>query len=134
MCSSDLFNMSWQAYIDSSLVGTGHIKRALIAGHNGATWAGSAGFTPSAAEVTAIIRGFTDNAGIQGSGITLAGVKYMTLRADNRSIYGKKGAGGVVIVKTGQAVIIGVYEEGTQPGQATTVVEKLADYLIENGY
>ena len=126
--------MSWQAYIDSSLIGTGHIKKALICGHDGTAWAYSAGFNPNAPELKALIKGFTDNAGIQSSGITLGGVKFMTLRADNRSIYGKKGAGGVVVVKTGQAVIIGVYEEGTQPGQATTVVEKLADYLIENGY
>ncbi|MCB9430965.1 MAG: profilin [Ardenticatenaceae bacterium] len=126
--------MSWQAYIDSSLVGTGHIKRALICSHDGTPWAYSAGFNPSNAELKALIKGFADNAGIQGSGINLQGTKYMTLRADNRSIYGKKGAGGVVSVKTGQAVIIGIYEEGTQPGQATTVVEKLADYLIENGY
>lgn len=47
---------------------------------------------------------------------------------------GKKGAGGVVMVKTGQAVLIGQYNETIQPGQATTVVEKLADYLRENGY
>lgn len=126
--------MSWQAYIDSSLIGTGHIKQALICGHDGTAWAFSAGFQPSSTELRQLIKGFVDNAGIQGSGIALCGVKYMTLRADNRSIYGKKGAGGVVVVKTGQSVIVGVYVEGTQPGQATTVVEKLADYLIENGY
>jgi len=58
----------------------------------------------------------------------------MTLRADNRSIYGKKGAGGVVVVKTNQAVLIGLYNENIQPGQCANAVEKLADYLIENGY
>lgn len=34
-------------------------------------------------------------------------------------------------MKTGQCVLIGKYDESVQPGQATTVVEKLGDYLIE---
>jgi profilin len=47
---------------------------------------------------------------------------------------GKKGTAGVVLVRTGQAILIGVYNESAQPGNATNTVEKLADYLIENGY
>jgi len=52
------------------------------------------------------------------------------LNCDERSIYGKKGSGGVVCVKTKQAVLIALYEDPTQPGEATKVVESLADYLI----
>jgi profilin len=73
------------------------------------------------------------------------------LRADDRSIYGKKGknqgshfeilpseyeknrpsgTGGIACVRTKQAVIIGDYEEPIQPGECTKVVEGLADYLI----
>jgi profilin len=40
----------------------------------------------------------------------------------------------VVLVKTGQAIIIGVYVEGQQSGKAANTVEKLGDYLIEQGY
>jgi len=58
----------------------------------------------------------------------------MTIRADNRSIYGKKGASGYCAVKTNQCVLVGVYNESIQPGQCANTVEKLADYLIENGY
>jgi len=36
--------MSWQAYVDSNLVGTKKIAQAALVGHNGATWATSAGF------------------------------------------------------------------------------------------
>jgi len=61
-------------------------------------------------------------------------VKYLALKADSRSIYGKKGTAGVCTVKTGQCLIVGVYGEGIQPGSAANSVEKLADYLIENGY
>jgi profilin len=56
------------------------------------------------------------------------------IQADERSIYGKNGAGGVILVKTEQAIIIGVYKEGTKPDNAAKVVKKLADYLIDNGY
>lgn len=39
------------------------------------------------------------------NGISLAGIKYLAIKADNQSIYGKKGAGGVVTVKTGHGKI-----------------------------
>ncbi len=57
----------------------------------------------------------------------------MTVRADPRSVYGKKGATGVICVKTKSCVVISYYTESVQPGQATLVTEKLADYLIDNG-
>lgn len=56
------------------------------------------------------------------------------VKADGRSLYGKKGAAGVVCVKTNQAIVIGTYNESIQPGQCTLIVEKLADYLIENSF
>ena len=58
----------------------------------------------------------------------------MALKCDDRSIYGKKGAAGVVIVKTGKAVIISVYDDKIQPGNCANTTEKLADYLIGQGY
>jgi profilin len=39
-----------------------------------------------------------------------------------------------VCVKTKQAVLIGMYEEPIQFGEATKVVEALADYLISVSY
>lgn len=39
-----------------------------------------------------------------------------------------------MIVKTKQAILVAVYEEPTQPGEATKVVESLADYLIGVNY
>ncbi len=85
----------------------------------------------------------------------------MTLRTDDRSVYGKKvtwrsiriwmilqcnarhadlrtptpqGKEGVICVKTKQAILIAHYPEHVQPGAATTIVEKLADYLVGTGY
>ena len=70
---------------------------------------------------------------VQGTGLTVAGKKYLTLKTDDRSFYGKQGTGGIVAVKTTQSVLVGIYET-QQPGAATTTVEKLADYLINSGY
>ncbi|CAG8564941.1 11114_t:CDS:2, partial [Ambispora leptoticha] len=126
--------MSWQSYVDTNLVGTGSIAEAAIHGHNGAVWATSKGFTVNSAEFDTIIKAFNDPTNIQANGLHVNGVKYFTLRADDRSIYGKEGANGIVIVKTKQAAIIGRYVEGTQPGTANKIVESLADYLINQNY
>lgn len=126
--------MSWQAYVDSNLVGTGKIASACIIGHDGNTWATSAGFSVSPAEGKKIVGGFSNPSDIIATGIVLGGAKYLALRYDDRSLYGKKGPGGCVCVKTKQAVLIGVYGEGAQPGEATSIVERLADYLISVNY
>ena len=39
--------MSWQAYVDTNLLGTGKVQRAAIFGHDGSCWATSAGFSVS---------------------------------------------------------------------------------------
>lgn len=44
-----------------------------------------------------------------------------------------QGPGGVTIKKTGQALIIGVYDEPMTPGQCNMIVERLGDYLIDQG-
>jgi len=127
--------MAWQGYVDTNLVGTGHVSKAAILGFpDGNKWAASASFAITPDEGKKLAAGFKDSASVQGAGVNVGGVKYMTIKADPRSIYGKKGATGVVAVKTGKAILVGYYDENIQPGQATNVVEKLADYLIEQGY
>lgn len=126
--------MSWQAYVDTNLVGSGNVAQAAIFGHDGSKWASSSTLNVSAAEAKSLVAAFKDPSGIRAGGLHLAGTKYMTLKADDRSVYGKKGAAGVITVKTGKAVLVGVYGENTQPGAAAATVEKLADYLIEQGF
>lgn len=62
------------------------------------------------------------------------GEKYLTIRAEDRSVYGKKGNKGLICVRTKQAIIIGHYPETTQPGEAAKIVEGLGDYLISAQY
>jgi len=125
---------SWQAYVDKNLVGSGQLIKAAIHGHNSSKWATSVGLEIKTDEMNKIIAGFKDPTGLRANGIFIAGSKYFALRADDRSIYGKLGSGGCICVKTTKAVLIGIYGEKAQPGQAANVVEKLADYLIEQGY
>ncbi|RKO98795.1 hypothetical protein CXG81DRAFT_28403 [Caulochytrium protostelioides] len=126
--------MSWQAYVDSNLLATGKIKKAAIHGLDGNLWATSADFSLPKAEVDTLIKAFVDPAGIRSAGLNLGGTKYVALRADDRSIYAKTNTSGAVCVKTKQAVLIAIYENPVQPGEATKVVEGLADYLIGLNY
>ncbi|KAF5339754.1 hypothetical protein D9611_009134 [Ephemerocybe angulata] len=126
--------MSWQAYVDTNLVGSGRVSRAVILGQQGGVWATSAGFNLSAEEQKAVINAFKDPAAVQASGLRLAGNKFFTLQANDRSIYLKKQADGAVIVKTKQAILVAEYNAPIQAPEATPIVENLADYLISVGY
>ncbi|KAI8592441.1 profilin, required for normal timing of actin polymerization in response to thermal stress [Geranomyces variabilis] len=126
--------MSWQAYVDSNLLGTGKIAKAAIFGLDGSLWATSSNLSVQAPEISALSKGFTDPSGLRASGIYIAGTKYFTLRADDKAIYGKQGQNGLCAAKTKQAIIVGIYESPVQAGDANKVVEGLADYLIGVNY
>jgi len=126
--------MSWQAYVDTNLVGSGRVSKAAILGLAGGVWATSPGFELSQEEQKAILDGFKSVEKVQGSGLKIAGSKYFFLQSTDRSIYVKKGADGAVVVKTKQAVLVAVYLAPIQAAEATPIVEGLADYLIGAGY
>ncbi|KEZ41119.1 hypothetical protein SAPIO_CDS7184 [Scedosporium apiospermum] len=128
--------MSWQAYVDSSLLGTGHLdKAAILAGDGTSTWAISAGFQISPEEGKTIAKALGgDRDAVFADGFHVGGERYVVTRAEDRSLYGRQGKDGVAIVKTNQAIIVGHYGPQHQAGNAANVVEKLADYLIGLGY
>ncbi|KAF7313910.1 Profilin [Mycena chlorophos] len=126
--------MSWQAYVDTNLLGTGKIHKAAILGLQGGVWASSAGYNLSTDEQKAIIAAFTDPVSAQSNGLRLQGVKFFTTKADERVIHGKKGGDGYTIVKTKQAVLVAEYVAPTQAAEAGPVVESLGDYLVGVGY
>ncbi|KAI4857360.1 hypothetical protein E4T45_01157, partial [Aureobasidium sp. EXF-8846] len=114
-------------------------------------WATSAGFTVleerawtdivllqvSPQEMTEVVSAFKDTSDVkkvQSTGLHIAGEKFIVLKADDRSLYGKKGKEGLIIVKTKQALLVTHYPEHVQPGVAANTVEQLADYLISVGY
>ncbi|XP_028230902.1 profilin-3-like [Glycine soja] len=66
------------------------------------------------------------NAYVHGHHCILSTIKYRVPGLSN-------GPGGVTVKKTGAALIIGIYDEPMAPGQCNMVVERLGDYLIEQG-
>merc|ERR1712209_130980 len=117
--------MSWQSYVDDQLISTNMIKNAVIAGHDGNTWASSAGFNVTAAELKVILDRYSSTDQLAMNGVTVGGTKYMFLSANDRVVRARKGQSGVHCIKTVQALIVCVYEEPVVPEQAATVTEKL---------
>jgi len=111
------------------------VSDAAIHGLDGNPWATSAGFSITPAEATALVTGFDNQAPFHAGGIRVSGLKYMFLRATEETIHGKKGGdSGIVICKTGKAIIIGTYRDGLVAGACSATVSKLMDYLRNAGY
>jgi len=128
--------MSWQTYVDTSLVGSQKITKAAILGQQGGVWATSSGFTLSAEEQKAVINAFQDRDAVLANGIRLAGVKYFTTTAEvgEPVVIGKKGNDGCVLAKSSQAILVAVYQAPILAQQARQTVEDLKDYLVSVSY
>ncbi|PVV03456.1 hypothetical protein BB560_002045 [Smittium megazygosporum] len=125
--------MSWQAYVDSNLVGSGFVKSAAIYGLDGSLWA-SSGTNAQPEEIQKIIKGFADSGPLLQSGLFFGGEKFIAVNCSDRSIYGRREGAGIACAKTKLCVLIGIYDESVQPGQAISTVERLAEYLVSVGY
>ncbi|CAK5274151.1 unnamed protein product [Mycena citricolor] len=133
--------MSWQTYVDTNLgsraacgrpaPGSRHVSLSLSAFR---VRSSPARAQLSAEEQKAITAAHNNTDSVLASGVRLAGTKYFATQADARSIYGKKGGDGCVLVKTKQAILVTEYVLPAQAGEAVKVVEELADYLIGVGY
>lgn len=127
------YNMSWQEYVDSTLISTGTVSAAAIVGLDGNVWSASAGFTVTEKEALKLIAGFDDQTCLFG-GVFAGGVYYLFLRASDDTIHGKRGEKGIVICKTAKTIIIGTYRDGMAAGNCSVTVSKLMDYLKNAGY
>ncbi|KAL6560968.1 Profilin-3 [Orobanche hederae] len=86
-------------------------------------------------EVTAIMNDFEDPGSLAPTGLHIGGTKYMVIQGEPHAVIrGKKGSGGATVKKTGQALVIGIYDEPMTHGQCNMIVERLGDYLIEPRY
>nr|CAK93757.1 profilin [Malus domestica] len=130
--------MSWQAYVDDHLmcdIDGNSLTAAAILGQGGSVWAQSATFPAfKPEEIAAILKDFDQPGTLAPTGLFLGGTKYMVIQGEPGAVIrGKKGSGGITIKKTSQALLIGIYDEPVTPGQCNIVVERLGDYLIEQG-
>ncbi|KAK8535425.1 hypothetical protein V6N13_081556 [Hibiscus sabdariffa] len=133
--------MSWQTYVDEHLMAEidgqqgQHLAAGAIVGHDGSIWAKSSKFPElKASEVSDIMKDFDEPGHLAPTGLHLGGSKYMVIQGEPGAVIrGKKGPGGITIKKTGQALVLGIYEEPVTPGQCNIAVERLGDYLAEQG-
>jgi len=127
--------MSWQAYVDTNLIASGSVTAAGIYDLQGNPWAYSAGFAAQIAEVAAVSGHMHtgDPSGLAGTGVVVAGVKYMYVQGSGDEVYGKKGNEGVVFAKCATCILVGYHNDKIQPGACRSVVGKLADFLKEQG-
>nr|1G5U_A Chain A, PROFILIN [Hevea brasiliensis]1G5U_B Chain B, PROFILIN [Hevea brasiliensis] len=130
--------MSWQTYVDDHLMCDidGHrLTAAAIIGHDGSVWAQSSSFPQfKSDEVAAVMKDFDEPGSLAPTGLHLGGTKYMVIQGEPGAVIrGKKGSGGITVKRTGQALIIGIYDEPLTPGQCNMIVERLGDYLLDQG-
>ncbi|XP_074587185.1 profilin-like [Curcuma longa] len=131
--------MSWQTYIEEHLmcdVEDHRLTAAAIIGHDGSVWAKSDSFPElKPEEVTNIMKDFDEPGTLAPTGLFIGTAKYMVIQGEpGVVIRGKKGSGGATIKKTNQTLIFGIYEEPMTPGQCNLVVERLGDYLNDQGF
>nr|GMD54276.1 profilin-4 [Ipomoea batatas] len=86
-------------------------------------------------EISAIMKDFDEPGSLAPTGLHLGGAKYMVIQGEPGAVIrGKKGPGGICIKKTSQCLLFGMYDEPMTPGQCNMVVERLGDYLVDQGY
>ncbi|CAD6447738.1 64da30ea-0b9d-4c66-b081-00d299568fc3 [Sclerotinia trifoliorum] len=130
--------MSWQAYIDQSLCGSGHVEKGAIYNLEGnSCWATSPDFPITPAEMLEVKKGLdgkTDD--LYANGFHLAGERYVLTKVDEdtKVLYARKGKDGLVIGKTVQAIVIARYVDPMIAGNTSETVQKLVDYLVKVGY
>eukprot|EP00252_Welwitschia_mirabilis_P027880 TRINITY_DN975_c0_g1_i2.p1 TRINITY_DN975_c0_g1~~TRINITY_DN975_c0_g1_i2.p1 ORF type:complete len:133 (+),score=21.27 TRINITY_DN975_c0_g1_i2:418-816(+) len=131
--------MSWQAYVDDHLMcdlGRGNrLTAAAILGQDGAIWAQSNNFPAiKPEEVNAIVNDFQEPGTLAPSGLYIGGAKYMVIQGEPGAVIrGKKGSSGVTIKKTNCGLIFGIYDEPVTAGECNMIVERLGDYLNDQG-
>ncbi|GJR57615.1 AChain A, profilin [Tanacetum coccineum] len=80
------------------------------------------------------IKEFNEAGQLAPSGLFLGGAEYMFIQGEaGVVIRGKKGMRRICIKKTGQAMVFGIYDESVAPRQCNMVVERLGDYLLDQG-
>ncbi|GLJ29530.1 hypothetical protein SUGI_0582160 [Cryptomeria japonica] len=130
---------SWQDFVEKQLMvelsNGSRLSSAAIVGQDGLLWARSHTFPPVIPEeIVKIMKGFEDSGEMGEFGIHVGGIKYIFIQGDpGQVIRGRKVHGGITIKKTRRALVMGIYEEPVAPSECNMVVEKLGDYLIEQG-
>ncbi|KAJ5788528.1 hypothetical protein N7457_003518 [Penicillium paradoxum] len=122
-------------YVDQTLVGSGKFdKAAVFSAASDAVWAASPGFKVTLEEVQRLMHGYVDTIPLYAGGLHIGGENFQVIKANERSIYAKKGREGYCAVKTKTAIVLAHYPDTVDSDDAATIVEKLAAYLVSIEY
>eukprot|EP00201_Polytomella_parva_P019771 CAMPEP_0175041314 /NCGR_PEP_ID=MMETSP0052_2-20121109/1836_1 /TAXON_ID=51329 ORGANISM="Polytomella parva, Strain SAG 63-3" /NCGR_SAMPLE_ID=MMETSP0052_2 /ASSEMBLY_ACC=CAM_ASM_000194 /LENGTH=130 /DNA_ID=CAMNT_0016303795 /DNA_START=63 /DNA_END=455 /DNA_ORIENTATION=+ len=124
--------MSWDQWVSNNLMCAvdedgNTLTSAAILGHDGGVWAQSENFPAITEEEVATIIALLD--GTKTPSITLGGNKYIVLFSDESLLRGRKDKEGVILSRTQQALVVGIY---TEPNVIAPKCQKLVDSLAEN--
>ncbi|KAF2761899.1 Profilin/allergen [Pseudovirgaria hyperparasitica] len=130
------------AYVDSSLLGSGLVDNAIVFSRteNYGILAASPGYLVTQDELAEIRRIFADagtGPSIQrarNDGFRVAGTTYKAVKGDSRSLYGRQGRQGIMVVNTNTAIFFVHYPESSSHSETANLIEQLCDYLISVGY
>lgn len=131
--------MSWASWIPALTVHD-PVNYGAILGIDGSVWAKTDNFTPSEAEMQALVAGLSKgNAGAFPS-FTFQGIKFITLRFDGDEIDAKSQENCISVVKTSKCILVGAYfnsgrgavEAGSQ--KVSVAVGKVRSALVSAGY
>jgi len=133
--------MDWSECIDKLLYSKKVSKAAIIGsneevGGSGKILASSKDFQITDQEGKVIVNDYDGNYRINFSlhGITCGFLRYPSIEADDRCVWGIKFINGVVCVKTNQTVIIGIFDKDTELREAQQEVIALGNILANDGY
>ncbi|OIW09019.1 hypothetical protein TanjilG_05995 [Lupinus angustifolius] len=130
-----LFQICMDGHLSSNIDGNSLTAAAFI-GHDGSAWGESSKFPKfKAEEIEAIMKGFDEPNILATNGLYLGGTKYNVIQGENGAVINaKQGRSGISVKKTNKAVVIGIFEEPMAPEECSKIVDKLGDYLIDQGF
>ena len=151
--------MSWQAYVDTQLVATGHVNEACMLGAtDGSVWGMTPEFPPryyeadtsddqgnpkkiTVNEVTDLTACFANGfASAPATGLRVNGQKYMWLGAGDENgtkyIKAQKGSCGLCMAASGSCIVIATADKSKAQVFTNTIsaVVALVSYLAQSGY
>ncbi|KAJ5101291.1 hypothetical protein NUU61_003513 [Penicillium alfredii] len=111
-------------------MGSGQFDKAgILAADFSGIEASSPGFSLSQEEINSLAAAFSSSDNAFANGFSVGGDKFVAIKADERSLYGKKGKEGAIVVRASACTIIAHHTEAVQTTNAATVVENLVDYI-----
>ncbi|MGG8410131.1 profilin [Streptomyces sp. 12297] len=110
--------------LDSDCVAEAEILRM-----DGTVRTSTAGFLTTVQEGRRLVGLFEAPADALADGISVGGERYVAAEASRHLLHGKRGGRGVVAVRRPPFVVVGLYRDGQQSGDALLAVDQLAALL-----